>query len=277
MLFLLLQIYSTFPHANHQHIMDICRVILTVSLIAKAWSVNPFERGGPSDTNNIPDLPRDPISTIGHGYPFMPHIPDLNKYIPRKKDLKLKKLLRKLGEDFDADWMSIETPVGLSVDHVTLSNDASVDLKLVREFNHLNLTFTNQQGLAVDVSSENLELFKRWLLHHGSCSVTFQWEDLGTLFWPRWVKLGSCVNEYSCSWPPGMHCVPMESKLIHVLRWNCNKHRKHRKHHRKHARMNHVHNINEKHKRRRKGRRMGLRCRWTKVEFPVTDICFCSC
>jgi hypothetical protein len=37
------------------------------------------------------------------------------------------------------------------------------------------------------------------------------------------IRKGKCSTEVSCSWPPGMSCVPTEGEVIGILRWNCRK------------------------------------------------------
>ena len=103
--------------------------------------------------------------------------------------------------------------------------------------------------------------FEEWLIQRSSCPVTFQWEDLGEYFWPRWVRKGHCLNDdkkvtssssLGCSWPQGMKCVAGESETLHILRWHC----------------------------RRRGsnpEQNRHKCKWYKVPFPVTKSCKCAC
>ena len=82
--------------------------------------------------------------------------------------------------------------------------------------------------------------------------MSFDWSDLGALFWPRWVRRGSCPAA-ACSFPRGMGCRPQESRTLRLLRWHC---------------------------RRRRGRADGkrrARCRWIVVPFAVTTQCACGC
>ena len=83
---------------------------------------------------------------------------------------------------------------------------------------------------------------EKWLLQRASCRLHPAWTDLGALFWPRWIRRGSCGEDAagvsdvrsshrrrhgrrraapSCSWPPGMRCVPEASQTIRLLRWHC--------------------------------------------------------
>ncbi|XP_033753770.1 noggin-2-like [Pecten maximus] len=267
--------------------MDICSLLVTMSLMGKSLFVYSYIDDEKPLTNNIfPERHRIPSPDMFPGQHMSPlpsddpktsiQFPFNNQYRPRKKDLKTKKLLKKLGKDFMPFWMSIESPLSSSsdFDYVTLSNaeESSIEGRLAEDFDHVNFTFTNRNGLVVDVSEENIELFKRWLLVHGTCEVKYEWEDQGLLFWPRWIKKGTCSNEVSCSWPIGMHCVPKESKMVQLLRWNCRMRRPKNK-----IRRKHMNQIMGRVARKRKHRKKKMRCRWTKVQFPVTDECFCSC
>ncbi|XP_060077720.1 noggin-2-like [Ylistrum balloti] len=269
--------------------MDICSLIVTMSLMAESLFVHCYIDDEKPLTNNIfPERQRIPSldmfpeqhtspSPSDDPKPFRQFPPFSNQYRPRKKDLKTKKLLKKLGKGFLPFWMSIESPLGTSseIEYVTLSNpeESIIDGRLAEEFDNVNFTFTNRNGLVVDVGEENIQLFKRWLLAHGTCQVKYEWEDQGPLFWPRWLKKGTCSNEVSCSWPIGMHCVPKESKIVQLLRWNCRMRRPRKNSWRRH--MNQI--LSGAVSRKRKHRKKRMRCRWTKVQLPVTDECFCSC
>ncbi|ESO87394.1 hypothetical protein LOTGIDRAFT_127771 [Lottia gigantea] len=138
--------------------------------------------------------------------------------------------------------MSITQPVHI---HEIVSN--KIDHKLVAEARHVNFTIPGvPNSKQPNITSAMLSVFQDWLIQRGSCPVHFLWEDLGINFWPRWVKRGFCVDEDSCSWPPGMHCLPAEGKRIRLLRWQCK-------------------------------RKYGMKCKWMKIPYPVTDECFCSC
>lgn len=43
-----------------------------------------------------------------------------------------------------------------------------------------------------------------WLWSQTFCPVLYAWNDLGSRFWPRYVKVGSCFSKRSCSVPEGM-------------------------------------------------------------------------
>lgn len=204
-------------------------------------------------------------------------IPGFMKYAPKQQDLKLKRLIKKLGDDFNEKWVSIERPIDADQTEVSISNWENLDSKLLKDFSTLNLTLTDTDNSVANVSDHTLALFKRWLLLHGTCSVHFVWTDMGSLFWPRWIRKGVCSTEVSCSWPPGMTCSPKvgEFEIIGILRWTCHKDkRKSKKGKRKFNK--HSNNMREL-RRRRRERYGGLRCKWLKVPYAVNSKCVCSC
>jgi len=70
---------------------------------------------------------------------------------------------------------------------------------------------------------------EKWLLQRAACPLRPAWTDLGPLFWPRWVRRGACGGAEeaesgeaaSCSWPPGMRCVPGVGRTVRLLHWHC--------------------------------------------------------
>lgn len=85
-----------------------------------------------------------------------------------------------------------------------------------------------------------------WLWSQTFCPVLYAWNDLGSRFWPRYVKVGSCFSKRSCSVPEGMVCKPAKSGHLTILRWRCQ-------------------------------RRGGQRCAWIPIQYPVIAECKCSC
>jgi len=173
---------------------------------------------------------------------------------------------------------------------------------------------------------------ERWLLERASCPIRLVWNDMGALFWPRWVRRGECDDETtagysrdviadsqhdkdkiikSCSWPPGMRCVPEASRNIHLLRWQCRQAHHHRTSQSRWAtsavERSVVRRYSPAAKTSYKQQRGGsivdsstsgrqhryyrlpmeaplgssapdrMRCRWKKVPYPITTECFCSC
>ncbi|KAK3091529.1 hypothetical protein FSP39_020544 [Pinctada imbricata] len=232
----------------------------------------------PNIPGNIPSIHRQNIPHNDLRF-TSDRIPGFMRYAPKKKNLKKKRLLRKLGRDFDEKWMSISPPppVEDNNDVIISETPVQIDLKLTHFYKDLNLTFLDDSNKVVNLSHQHLELFRGWLLRHGSCPVTYVWEDLGVLFWPRWIRRGHCDATVSCSWPPGMSCVPAESKIIKLLRWNCKRRRRKwrkRKHNRK---TNSLADDKNKNKSRDMKKLRGMKCKWLKVPFPIVDECFCSC
>ena len=192
--------------------------------------------------------------------------------------MKLKKLKAKLGEDYDSNWMSLTRPVNASqVIRNRPKSDVRKDLETA--FNHLNVSSEiyseiqkvkknhslsrNISELVLSLNPEETkqitDIFRQWISQKAECPVHYQWEDLGTLFWPRWIKVGRCSNDLSkpCSFPPGMNCIAGRITTLYVLRWHCRS-RFHGRTHRGSLKRN-------------------IKCRWLKVPYPVTSGCFCSC
>ncbi|CAH8673741.1 unnamed protein product [Schistosoma rodhaini] len=142
----------------------------------------------------------------------------------------IRKLRRILGSDLQNDWMSIESPLNSQSSSIkstrsTLSpNIPKPDNYLLNIVDELNFTVfrpVNNDGLIYPnkMTMDQVNIMKTWLLQRATCAMEYIWEDLGPLFWPRWIKRGVCVNTHSCSWPPGMHCRSSGSRSLKLLRW----------------------------------------------------------
>ena len=159
---------------------------------------------------------------------------------------------------------------------------------------------------------------EKWLMQRASCRLRPAWTDLGELFWPRWVRRGSCEENDpaltdvrpsqrrrhgrrrpapSCSWPPGMRCVPEASQTVKLLRWHCSVSARRRRadDDQKTGEGGAGRPRSKSSRRRGRGRRPRIReaatkygdgstggawkwrCRWKKVPYAVTTACFCSC
>jgi hypothetical protein len=120
-------------------------------------------------------------------------------------------------------------------------------MKLYRQLTrHVNFTYQDHStGLYHPLKPSVRKYVERWLLERASCPVRLSWDDVGPFFWPRWILQGECGSsrrtklvsgaagirhdadedpdpaEQSCSWPPGMRCVPEASQTIHLLRRQC--------------------------------------------------------
>uniref|UniRef100_A0A1B6D1N5 Noggin n=1 Tax=Clastoptera arizonana TaxID=38151 RepID=A0A1B6D1N5_9HEMI len=196
---------------------------------------------------------------------------------PRRKDLHEPTLLNLLGQDFDSHWMKSC--------HLQDTKDAEVesDRKTVRALralvNSSSSGKADQLQLPEGLPAEYRELVKNWLVKRATCPIRFVWDDLGPYFWPRWLRRGECAGNSTCSWPPGMSCVPGGARHLQVLRWHC---RVRKNQGRKKKSQNNVWGMTtdkksqEEANSRRKKRRK-YRCLWIKVPYPVPEDCVCAC
>ena len=223
---------------------------------------------------------------------------------PKKKQSREKSLYKLLGQDFNPKWMSVAAPAD-GAKAVTVARSHLSESELVADLARVNTTrIKDGAGGWITLNSQVSKVIEKWLLQKASCPITYVWDDLGSYFWPRWIKRGTCdrhargaaasssgwlgqgirlqdftnpkqEDDYeSCSWPPGMHCVPADSRTIYILRWHCRRRSGRRRklsdkvHKTAKTRMGASH---------RQGRRTRMRCSWLKVPYPVTSECFCSC
>ncbi|GAB6027069.1 hypothetical protein CHUAL_013795 [Chamberlinius hualienensis] len=256
----MLQSYSTMYLTHITHLL-IFYVILLKPLIIHGHNsslLNPLQiRPILSISDRV--LPIQLVDTV-----------DSSVNAPRRKQLRVKLLMKTIGEDFDSSWMSIEKPKHLTEEDL----NETISQELIDEVKNLNLShvIASTNSDIQELDKLVIEKFERWLLIKASCPVRYIWEDVGPLFWPRWMKRGECINSNereACSWPSGMHCVPSESITVHLLRWHCRPKstssivniRPKLRH------QSAVHRLNRK----------NLLCKWLKVPYPVTSQCNCSC
>ncbi|XP_046337219.1 noggin-2-like [Haliotis rufescens] len=224
-----------------------------------------------------PSLPVNPASQG-----LMLKIPirdsDLLRLKPRKKHLKTHKLMKRLSGDFNKNYMSVERPSIVNEIIVQQVQDETVDA-----VQSLDIDLTDINGLQLQLNQTVIQAMQSWLVRRASCPVHYRWEDLGSFFWPRWIKRGECVGTPSCSWPPGMHCIPTKSRRIKILRWHCRPWRGGRGRGRRPSRhggnTDDDSNDTETWVRPHRGRhvKLGKRCKWVKVPYPITDSCYCGC
>ncbi|XP_056153704.1 noggin-2 [Lampris incognitus] len=186
-------------------------------------------RPSPSEHLPVPDLKEDPDP----------------EYDPREQDLAERTLRKKLGSNFDPNFMSISAPtpqVNLSAQdaHVKLQGPMPGDIR------KLDLTET-PYGKRVKVGKKARRKFLQWLWTYTHCPVVYTWKDLGVRFWPRYIKEGNCFSERSCSFPEGMFCKPVKSITKTFLRWYC------------------------------QGFLRQKYCTWIPVQYPIISECKCSC
>lgn len=184
---------------------------------------------------------------------------------PRKFHLRKMRLLKKLGENFDPFSMSIDEPAEFSKVMVSDEKDPDIandwirsihPLALMNSLKALNITRYNSQGLTDITSNQHtpsrrevdstvrmvMSVLQDWLVKKATCPVRYIWEDMGNLFWPRYIRKGYCaldnvpdqvksrvrsslsnnpIIEQDCSWPPGMFCSPREEKRLKIFSWKC--------------------------------------------------------
>uniref|UniRef100_A0A8C2HX68 Noggin n=1 Tax=Cyprinus carpio TaxID=7962 RepID=A0A8C2HX68_CYPCA len=186
----------------------------------------------PSDTLPLLELKEDPDPI----------------YDPREKDLNETELRSALG-DFDSRFLSVSPPQ----DRYTGNEDLEeLDLQQQNPTGLMpkdikNLDFDAQWGKKRKASKKLKRRLQMWLWSYSFCPVLYAWNDLGTRFWPRFVRAGSCYSKRSCSVPEGMVCKPAKSTHITLLRWRCVQ------------------------------RRGALKCAWIPVQYPIITECKCSC
>ncbi|KAH9278320.1 Noggin [Echinococcus granulosus] len=164
------------------------------------------------------------------GQPINPNI--VSHLHPDVSPRKIHRLWRLLGGKEDKYWTSEEPPrvlrqrgvSGMLSDTGTHPPGAnSVDGNLIRKANALNMTFRDQTGAQFLLPETQIQIFRNWLIEQATCEMDFIWKDLGSLYWPRWIRMGVCLARLgsSCSWPPGMKCQPSGSRVLRLLNWNC--------------------------------------------------------
>lgn len=225
--------------------------------------------------------------------------------LPPKKRMKKKKLFKRLGDYYDPEWMSVNQPEEAL--HQVAAVNLSADSNLVREMSKVNLTLTHPNGSVVSVDAGLVEAVQGWLINRASCPIHYVWVDQGERWWPRWLRTGVCVDDTPCSWPPGMHCVPAENTVIHLLWWHCKIRKSYKKAWKKRIRLgaddqtigtrNYLKLKREGTKverdqsrnsqsddfmrlvesRRPKFQKAKRKCKWIRVPYPVTSACFCTC
>lgn len=164
------------------------------------------------------------------GQPINPNI--VSHLHPDVSPRKIHRLWRLLGGKEDKYWTSEEPPRVLRQRGVSgMMSDAGthppgtnpVDSSLIRKANSLNMTFRDQTGAQFLLPETQIQIFRNWLIEQATCEMDFIWKDLGSLYWPRWIRMGVCLARLgsSCSWPPGMKCQPSGSRVLRLLNWNC--------------------------------------------------------
>ena len=125
-------------------------------------------RPSPSEHLPVPGLKEDPDP----------------EYDPREQDLAERTLRKKLGSNFDPNFMSIGSPmlqVNLSV------QDTQVRLQgpMPNDIKKLDLGET-PYGKRVKVGKKARRKFLQWLWTYTHCPVLYSWKDLGARFIPMY-------------------------------------------------------------------------------------------
>ncbi|KAM7534062.1 hypothetical protein Aperf_G00000115975 [Anoplocephala perfoliata] len=183
-----------------------------------------------SQTSAVEVESTQPRSMRVMGQPINPNI--VSHLHPDVSPRKIHRLWRLLGGKEDKYWTSEEPPRVLRQRGVSgMMSDAGthppgtnpVDSSLIRKANSLNMTFRDQTGAQFLLPETQIQIFRNWLIEQATCEMDFIWKDLGSLYWPRWIRMGVCLARLgsSCSWPPGMKCQPSGSRVLRLLNWNC--------------------------------------------------------
>ncbi|XP_029015997.1 noggin-1 [Betta splendens] len=165
---------------------------------------------------------------------------------PKERDLNETELKNQLGE-FDDERLSILPPPDFKyigndeLDHPETKKSGGV---LPKEVGAVD--FDVQFGKKHKPNKKLKRRLQQWLLAYSACPVLHTWTDLGSRFWPRFVRAGGCLSKRSCSIPEGMVCKPSNSTHLTILRWRCIQ-------------------------------RKGLKCSWIPVQYPIITECKCSC
>ncbi|KAI3364817.1 hypothetical protein L3Q82_000920 [Scortum barcoo] len=159
----------------------------------------------PSDTLPILVLKEDPDPVLD----------------PREKDLNETELRSALGSHFDPHFMSVSPPEDKSGSEDPSEAELRLRLRGAMPKEIRAMDFEVPHGKKQKPSRKLRRRLQLWLWSYALCPVLHSWTDLGSRFWPRHVKVGSCSNKRSCSVPEGMVCKPSMSTHFTILRWHC--------------------------------------------------------
>ncbi|XP_029987987.1 noggin-like [Sphaeramia orbicularis] len=199
-------------------------------------------------------------------------------YMPKPKHRRPSRLRRLLGSHFDPFWMSVEQPSeGSGVwtpNGDTFNLSASPQLRVAAENHGQKL---EKEAAELDFSSlpsDVASAVRDWLVRSATCGLHYQWVNLGSAFWPRWVRHTDCEGAgagSSCSFPHGMKCTRAQTTYIKILTWHCQEVTENR-------------DASSEGKGHRSEGSTGSRtmetsqmCTWRPVPYPVVTACTCSC
>uniref|UniRef100_A0A8C6X8H9 Noggin n=1 Tax=Naja naja TaxID=35670 RepID=A0A8C6X8H9_NAJNA len=180
---------------------------------------------------------------------------DYHYSVPKPKHLRTSKLMKILGSSYDPFWMSPEDPQSRNPSTEELSTQNRELAKHTARFRKKLLQETSKLELP-KLHQSFIYRLRRWLVGSATCSLTSSWVDMGSIFWPRWIRHTYCdLMQAGCSWPPGMSCQPAQITHIKLLAWHCW--------------INGTQPLN-----RRKSRK---ECVWRQIPYPVVTACKCAC
>jgi noggin len=270
-------------------------IIVVLSLVAGVPSYNTASNMAADSSNEyevytdlepsssgVEDKSLEPGTTLG-SKPLLPlEFWESAKRRPRGKHLKAVRLAKKMGDDFNPTWMSVERPAGgtynlkVSLPEATVAELMEQVTDLDIESDIRQLLGENEEHRHEPTVSRAVGAFQQWLIKKSSCPVLFQWADLGEYFWPRYVRQGECQSKEkkggdgsaaagaggssSCSWPRGMSCNPADAEVLQLLRWHCSR-----------RKTPDLLGLTVRQKIRKT-----YKCRWIKVPYPVTSSCRCE-
>ncbi|KAK4026818.1 noggin-2 [Daphnia magna] len=176
--------------------------------------------------------PQPSASGASSGLP----VPDLlespdAKYDPKPKDIDAAALRLRLKDHFDGRFMSIGQPKeailypnGTAEYPVRYNNNLSPSRRNVpgrSKWNLGSLQLPDGSRVRTRLSRKVRKKLEKFLWLYTQCPVIYRWKDLGSRYWPRWIKQGRCHANQSCSFPPGMTCRASEEREVVILRWHC--------------------------------------------------------
>lgn len=209
-------------------------LLLSAGLLLQRAGCQPYYllRPIPSDSLPIVELKEDPDPVFD----------------PRERDLNETELKSVLG-DFDSRFLSVSPPAEdgpAGGDDPDELDPQKLGGALPKEVRAVDFD-APQLGRKQKASRKLRRRLQQWLWAYSHCPLTRTWSDLGSRFWPRFVRNGSCLSKRSCSVPEGMTCKAASSTHLTLLRWRCVQ------------------------------RKAGLKCAWIPVQYPVITDCKCSC
>ncbi|KAK9399944.1 NOG: Noggin [Crotalus adamanteus] len=221
--------------------------------------------GVPRPSNNIraleqpnPDihLTWSKLQTQARPYSLSLSLEDYHYSVPKPKHLRTSKLMKLLGSSYEPFWMSPEDPRGRNPSTKELSTQNRELTKRTARFRKKLLQETSRDGIARNLSQSFIYHLRGWLVDSATCSLTSSWVDMGSVFWPRWIRHTYCdLMQAGCAWPPGMICQPAQITNIKLMAWHCW--------------INGTQSLNS-----RKSRR---ECVWRQIPYPVVTACKCAC